>query len=92
MTDTLDCPSISPRLRWLARHRCVTRHVELPHTFVPCDQTKAFLCANSAMTTVGFGDDEREATLDYARKAGIRHWLVEDWERAMGDEPENLDD
>jgi hypothetical protein len=66
----------------------IVRHAILPHTFTPCDQSKEWLCANRSMTTVGFGDDEREATLDYARKAGIRHWLVEDWERAMGDEPE----
>ena len=90
MTALLDAPSLSPRLAWLERHRAFTRHATLPHTFVPCDQSKEWLCANSAMTTVGFGDDEREATFDYARKAGIKHWLLADWERAMA--PDNLDD
>lgn len=83
MTTILDAPSISPRLAWLDRHAVFTRHASLPHTFAGADQSKPWLCANRAMTTVGFGDDEREATFDYACKAGIRHWLVEDWERAM---------
>ena len=86
MTDLLSIPaSISPRLAWLSRHNLITRHATLPHGLIGADNTKPWLCANRAMTTVGFGDDEREATLDYARKAGVAHWLVVDWERAMGD-------
>lgn len=91
MTTLLDAPSLSPRLLWLSRHGLIVRKDELPHAFVPCDNTKPWLCANSAMTTVGFGDDEREATLDYAQKAGIRHWPVDDWERAMETPVEDLD-
>jgi len=76
----IDAPSLSPRLAWLDRHRVMVRHATLPHTFVPCDQTKEWLCANHAMTTVGFGNDELEATLDFAQRNGVKHWLVEDWE------------
>lgn len=90
MTDLFpSATSVSPRLRWLAAHNLFTRRDELPHTFVPCDQGKPWVCANPAMTSIGCGDDEREATLDFAARHGIKHWLVEDWERAM---VENLDD
>ena len=83
--------SVSPHLRWLAAHNLITRHDKLPHTFVGADNTKPWVCANKAMTRLGFGDDEREAEMAFADRYGVKHWLVEDWERAMGPALEDLD-
>lgn len=82
--------SASPRLRWLAKHGLMTRHYDGPHG---CGgpEGPGWICGNVARTRNAGGESEREAEMAYAARYGIKHWAMEDWERAIGAVLEDLD-
>lgn len=76
MNDLVDIPeSLSPRMQSLRTNRCQTRLESLPRGRIGPFDTKPWSCCNYGQTVCGFGDDEIEATMAYARIIGVEHWL-----------------
>lgn len=81
----------SPRLRWLAENGLMTRKDELPRSYLG-DQMLPWVCCRPAMTVCCFGLTEADSIWAWARRFGLKHYSVEDWDRAMGAVPARIID
>lgn len=76
-----DAETLSPRLQWLrANGDAFTRKYDAVN---PHGGDRLWICCNRAMTVIGFGDDERDAEMNYAKRTGVRHWALSAWNAAM---------
>lgn len=73
-----DIPSVSPQAAWMDEHQVETHKFRLPEKY----PGMPWVCRHRPVrgmtyNLVGLGHTEQQATIDYAEKQGIRHWLFE---------------